>query len=26
VAEATGAWHTFVLWLQVHVPAGTTIL
>lgn len=26
VAEVSGAWHAFVLWLQVHVPAGTTIL
>jgi cytochrome c-type biogenesis protein len=26
VAEATGAWHSFVLWLQVHAPAGTTFL
>jgi cytochrome c-type biogenesis protein len=26
VAEATGAWHSFVLWLQVHAPAGSTFL
>ncbi len=26
VAEVTGAWHAFVLWLQVHVPAGSSIL
>jgi cytochrome c-type biogenesis protein len=26
VAEVTGAWHSFVLWLQVHVPVGPTIL
>jgi len=26
VAELTGAWHAFVLWLQVHAPAGRTIL
>jgi len=26
LAEATGEWHTFVLWLQVHVPAGSTFL
>jgi cytochrome c-type biogenesis protein len=26
VAEVTGAWHSFVLWLQVHVPAGTALL
>jgi cytochrome c-type biogenesis protein len=26
LAEATGEWYTFVLWLKVHVPAGTTFL
>ena len=24
IAEVTGVWHSFVLWLQVHVPSGTT--
>jgi cytochrome c-type biogenesis protein len=26
LAEMTGAWHAFVLWLQVHVPAGNALL
>lgn len=26
IAEVTGAWHAFVLWLQVHVPSSTAIL
>jgi cytochrome c-type biogenesis protein len=26
IAEVTGAWHAFVLWLQVHVPSSTTFL
>ena len=26
IAEATGAWEAFVLWLQVHVPASTSFL
>ena len=26
LAEVSGAWHTFVLWLQVHVPAGSALL
>jgi len=26
VLEVTGAWHSFVIWLQVHVPAGGAIL
>ena len=26
LAEVTGVWHSFVLWLQVHVPSGTTII
>lgn len=26
VAEVSGAWHTFVLWLQVHLPASTALL
>ncbi|HEV2427287.1 MAG TPA: cytochrome c biogenesis protein CcdA [Acidimicrobiales bacterium] len=26
VAEFTGAWHAFVLWLQTHVPAGHTFI
>ena len=26
LAEISGAWHTFVLWLQVHFPATNAIL
>ncbi|HSN03113.1 MAG TPA: cytochrome c biogenesis protein CcdA [Acidimicrobiales bacterium] len=26
VAEVSGAWHAFVLWLQVHLPSSTTLL
>lgn len=26
IAEVTGAWHAFVLWLQVHVPSSSAIL
>ncbi|HVB71119.1 MAG TPA: cytochrome c biogenesis protein CcdA [Acidimicrobiales bacterium] len=26
VAEVSGAWHAFVIWLQVHAPAGSTFL
>ncbi len=26
LAEVSGAWQTFVLWLQVHFPASTTLL
>ena len=26
IAEVSGAWHSFVLWLQVHVPAGSTFI
>jgi cytochrome c-type biogenesis protein len=26
VLEITGAWHSFVLWLQVHVPSSTSII
>ena len=26
LAEVSGAWHTFVLWLQIHVPAGNSLL
>ena len=26
IAEATGAWASFVLWLQIHVPASTSFL
>lgn len=26
VAEATGVWHAFVLWLQTHAPAGSTFI
>ena len=26
VAEVSGAWHAFVLWLQVHLPASTALL
>ena len=26
VAEASGAWHSFVLWLQTHAPAGSTFI
>ncbi len=26
LAEVSGAWHSFVLWLQIHAPAGTGLL
>jgi cytochrome c-type biogenesis protein len=26
IAEATGVWQSFILWLQVHIPASTGIL
>ncbi len=26
VCEVTGWWHSFVLWLQVHVPSSTAVL
>ena len=26
VAEVSGAWHAFVLWLQVHLPSSTALL
>jgi len=26
IAEVTGAWHAFVLWLQVHLPSSTSFL
>jgi len=26
IAEVTGAWSSFVLWLQIHVPSSTTFL
>jgi hypothetical protein len=26
VAEVTGLWSSFVVWLQVHVPSTTTVL
>jgi cytochrome c-type biogenesis protein len=26
LAEVSGAWHSFVLWLQVHAPAGNALL
>lgn len=26
VAEVTGVWHAFVLWLQIHAPAGNALM
>ncbi len=26
IAEVTGAWHAFVLWLQIHLPSSTSFL
>jgi cytochrome c-type biogenesis protein len=26
LAEVTGAWHAFVLWLQIHIPASNALL
>jgi cytochrome c-type biogenesis protein len=26
IAEISGAWNTFVVWLQVHVPSSTALL